>query len=95
MWSNFVAAAQECKFPIQAHSEMKKVNINETPIILRQAPMGNILSRPLQMIKITTAEQRTLQNFAAVDSKIKRATTVRKRLKEVSKEYQLVTLKQQ
>ena len=38
-------------------------------------------------------EQRTLQNFAAVDSKIKRATTVRKCLNDVSKEYQLVTLK--
>ena len=46
------------------------------------------------MIRLTTAEQRTLQNFEAVDSKIKRATTVRKCLREVSQEYQLVTLKQ-
>ena len=55
--------------------------------------MGNVISRPLCMIQITAAEQRTLQNFAAVDSKIKHATTVRKCLKDVSKEYQLVTLK--
>ena len=55
--------------------------------------MGNILSRPLWIIQITAVEQRTLQNFAAVDSKIKRATTVRKCLNDVSKEYQLVTLK--
>ena len=39
------------------------------------------------------AEQRTLQNFAAVDSKIKHAITVRKCLNDISKEYQLVTLK--
>ena len=52
--------------------------------------MGNVLSRPLW---IMAAEQRTLQNFAAVDSKIKCATTVRKHLNDISKEYQLVTLK--
>ena len=55
--------------------------------------MGNVISRQLRMIQITAAEQRNLQNFAAVNSKIKCATTVRKRLKDVSKEYQLVTLK--
>ena len=55
--------------------------------------MGNVLSRPLQIIRITAAEQITFQNFAAVNSKIKRSTTVRKRLNDVSKEYQLVTLK--
>ena len=55
--------------------------------------MGNVLSRPLWIIRIMAAEQRTLQNFATVDSKIKRATTVRKCLNDVSKEYQLVTLK--
>ena len=55
--------------------------------------MGNVLSRPLRIIQIMAVEQRTLQNFAAVNSKIKRATTVRKRLNDASKEYQLVTLK--
>ena len=55
--------------------------------------MGNVLSRPLWIIRIMAAEQRTLQNFAAVDSKFKHATTVRKRPNDVSKEYQLVTLK--
>ena len=55
--------------------------------------MGNVLSRPLRIIQITAAEQRTLQKFAAVNSKIKCATTVRKHLNDVSKEYQLVTLK--
>ena len=55
--------------------------------------MGNVLSRPLRIIRIMAAEQKTLQNFAAVESKIKCATTVRKRLNDVSKEYQLVTLK--
>ena len=57
--------------------------------------MGNVISRPLRMIQITAAEQRVLQNFAAVDSKIKRATTVRKHLKDVAKEYQIVMLKSQ
>ena len=55
--------------------------------------MGNVLSRPLQIIRIMAVEQRMLQNFAAVNSKIKCTTTVRKCLNDVSKEYQLVTLK--
>ena len=55
--------------------------------------MGNVISRPLRMIQITATEQRVLQNFAAVDSKIKCAATVRKCLKDVVKEYQIVMLK--
>ena len=55
--------------------------------------MRNVVSRPLHMIRVTATEQRTLQIFATVDSKIKWTTTVRKHLKDISKEYQLIMLK--
>ena len=54
--------------------------------------MGNNYSKPIYSIKLSESEYTMLQNFASVETQAMRATTTKKRLKEITENYNFTQL---
>ena len=54
--------------------------------------MGNNYSKPVYFIKLSEDEHTMLQNFASVRTQAMRATTTKKRLKEITENYHFTQL---